>query len=332
MHIFSTIILTITLLTFFSANATTQLRFIAIGDTPYSEIEVNALKETLPVAIKKANPAFVVHYGDIKNGQSDCSEVLLKERRDDIYNLLPGLVFYTPGDNEWTDCDRAQLKNPLSELAALDRIRQLFFHEPVTLTADWDYKHQPGYPENARWTKQDILFVTVHLVGTNNARKEILKDDIELALALVDARDQANRIWLKEAFSQAMLKKSKAVVIITQADVTEGGSGTCADHNNRINCDGFADFYQHLQHQAKNFHAPDQPAKPVLLIHGDTRPYCWDKKFGGNAALNLWRLNAWGDYQTPPDATEITVQLDNITEPFAARTLTGHKLPQSTCD
>ncbi len=331
-----TIILSISLLISMSTyansiHANTEWRFIVIGDMPYSDAEVTAIKETIYPAIQKAAPPFIVHYGDIKNGQSDCSAALLTQRRDDIYQLLPGRVFYTPGDNEWTDCDRAQLKNPASELDKLDLVRHLFFKDTVTLTKDWAYQRQAGYPENARWIKQDVLFVTVHLVGTNNARKEILKDDIGLALALVDARDQANRVWLEDAFEQARLTKSKAVVITTHADVTKGGSGTCADHNNRINCNAFADFYSHLQRQAENFRDPGQPAKPVLLIHGDTRPYCWDKKFGGQA-LNLWRLNAWGDYQTHPDVTEITVQTDNTAEPFLAHTLITRELPTTVCE
>lgn len=48
-------------------------------------------------------------------------------------------------------------------------------------------------------------------------------------------------------------------------------------------------------------------------------------------APNLWRLNAWGDYQAPADATKITVQPDNKDEPFTAITLLGNKLPAEGC-
>lgn len=332
------LVLIIGLLLSFSIHAEKEnkLRFIAIGDTPYSDQEEKDIKKIIKPAIQNVKPSFIVHYGDIKDGGSDCTKVLLKKRRNDIYSLLPGLVFYTPGDNEWTDCDRASMKNPVSELKMLELIRDLFFKEkePIRLpeNEDWAYKRQDIFSENAQWIKQDVLFTTVHLVGTNNGRQEIRLDDPGLALALVDARDQANRVWLEDAFNQAKSKKAKAVVIITQADVTNGGSGSCADQNNRMNCDAFADFRSHLQRYARNFQDSEKRGKPVLLIHGDTNPYCWDKKFGGETAPNLWRLNAWGDFQTPTDATEIIVQPDNSSEPFLANTLITQKQPASVCE
>jgi hypothetical protein len=211
-------------------------------------------------------------------------------------------------------------------------MRHLFFDQPLDLPSSWSYARQPNYPENARWVQNGILFATVHIVATNNGRQEILKDDIEEALALVDARDQADRIWLEAAFNQANAIKASAVVIITQADVTApGGSGACTAYN-RMNCDAFAALRDQLRRNAANFQERGKPRKPVLLVHGDTNPYCIDQKFGGDMAPNLWRLNAWGDYQSPPDATEISVQPANTTEPFTARTLIHHILPTNGCN
>ena len=307
------------------------LHFIAIGDTPYSEAEAEHLRHVVAPAIQQAKPIFVTHYGDFKSGGEACSEALAIERRRAIYDLLPGRVFYTPGDNEWTDCDRAYLKPPASELEQLDLVRRLFFSESPELPDDWAYVRQPNFPENARWIQQGVLFATVHLVSTNNGRREILLDDIEMALALVEARDQANRAWLEAAFAKAQTAKAKAVVIVTQADVTSpDGSGACTAFN-RINCDAFAGFRGHLIRLAGGFRDRGEPRRPVLLVHGDTNPYCLDNTLGGEQAPNLWRLNAWGDFQSPADATAITVQPDNSETPFAARTLLGHRAPVRGC-
>ena len=181
--------------------------------------------------------------------------------------------------------------------------------------------------------QQGVLFATVHLVSTNNGRREILLDDIEAALALVEARDQANRVWLEAAFAfaEAEETKAKAVVIITQADVTSpDGSGACTAFN-RINCDAFAAFRGHLIRLAGGFRNRGEPRRPVLFVHGDTNPYCLDTTLGGEQAPNLWRLNAWGDFQSPADATEITVQPANAAAPFAARTLLGQRAPAIGC-
>ncbi|MGK7892604.1 MAG: hypothetical protein AB4372_02860 [Xenococcus sp. (in: cyanobacteria)] len=315
-----------------NADSESNFSFIAIGDTPYSSTENELIKSTITPAIQQANPPFLVHYGDLKGGGETCSEALLKERRDDIYNFLPsGPIFYTPGDNEWVDCDRTQLKPPVSELSMLDLVRRTFFSEPIDLPASWNYARQPNFPENARWIYNDVLFATVHLTSTNNGRQEILLDDIEAALALVDARDQADRVWLSEAFDEALDKKAGAVVIITQADVTQAGGGACTAFN-RINCDAFASFRDNLIREARGFADLNQPRRPVLLVHGDTNPYCWDKDFGGKLAPNLWRLNAWGDYRSPADATKIIVQLDNPEKPFKAKTLINKVKPAKSCD
>jgi len=306
--------------------------FIAIGDTPYSAEEEKTIKEEISLAIKEANPPFVVHYGDFKGGGESCSKKLFRKRRKLIHDLLPDRVFYTPGDNEWTDCDRSFLEVAVSELEMLNLIRQMFFRKPKNLPAEWAYTRQANFPENARWTLKDILFVTVHQVSTNNGRIDINKDDIELALSLVDARDQANRVWLEEAFSLALEQKAKAVVVITQADVTSPNGGGICTPQNRMNCDAFTTFRANLIRLARNFADWDQPRRPVLLLHGDTTPYCFDKYFGGQAAPNLWRLNAWGDFTTPADATVITVQPENTAEPFAAKTLLGNQLPAENCD
>ena len=306
--------------------------FIAIGDTPYSSAENRLIKSAIIPAIQQANPPFLVHYGDLKGGGETCSETLLRERRNDIYDMLPsGPIFYTPGDNEWVDCDRSNLKSPVSELSMLALVRRVFFSEPIDLPAGWSYASQPNFPENARWIYNDVLFATVHLTSTNNGRQEILLDDIEEALALVEARDQADRVWLSQAFREARKVKARAVVIITQADVTAAGGGGACTAFNRINCDAFASFRANLIRAARKFADFNEPRRPVLLIHGDTNPYCWDKDFGGKLAPNLWRLNAWGDYQSPADATEIIVQLDNQQEPFQVRSLMHHLKPANSC-
>lgn len=311
--------------------ARADLTFIAIGDTPYSSAENEQIQGSLTQAIQSAHLPFVVHYGDLKGGGESCSEALLRERQDDIYNLSASPVFYTPGDNEWTDCDRSYLESRASELEMLDLVRQLFFGEPMDLPESWAYTRQANFPENARWMYNDVLFTTIHLVSTNNGRQEILLDDIEAALALVDARDQADRVWLNEAFDTALDVGARAVVIITQADVTApDAGGTCTPYN-RMNCDAFDSFRQNLVLNASNFADRGQPRRPVLLIHGDTNPYCWDKTLGGELAPNLWRLNAWGDYQSPADATVITVQTDKANKPFKAETLLGGQEPAKSC-
>jgi hypothetical protein len=184
-------------------------------------------------------------------------------------------VFYTPGDNDWTDCDRPATGQPASELERLDFLRQLFFGKPLDLPPDWAYARQSGFPENARWMLDRVVFSTVHIVGTNNGRVDIDKDDVEVALSLVDDRDAANLDWIAQAFAVAKSAQANAIVISTHADLTKNSSRPPCSEKHQSKCDAYAIYRDHLIQHAAGF------AGPVLLIHGDTPHYCLDKAFGG---------------------------------------------------
>lgn len=300
------------------------LRFMVFGDAPYTGEQIKVLDKTVAPAIQDAAFSFLIHLGDMKSGGESCTDALIGDRYDQLMALHPGRVFYTPGDNEWTDCDRPGLAERFSELWRLDFLRTLIASNPMKLPADWHYATQPEFPENARWTQGGVMFATVHIVSTNNGREEIFLDDIETTLDLVDARDRANLAWLGAAFDAARRSDSGAVVIATQADVTKlAGTAPCSD-SLRIRCDAFATFRDQLLRLAAGF------KKPVLLVHGDTNPFCLDKTFGGDTAPLLWRLNALGDY-SEVDATVISVDPDDPEQPFVITPLmTGASLGE-TC-
>ncbi len=66
------------------------------------------------------------------------------------------------------------------------------------------------------------------------------------------------------------------------------------------------------------------------LVHGDTNPFCLDKKFGGDTAPLLWRLNALGDF-SEVDATAISVQFDDQERPFVIMPLMTGASVGRTC-
>ncbi len=327
------------LLMSFSVPAQAQRDFLFVGDLPYSPSQEDRLKTKIGPAIKSAGFSFIVHFGDIKSGGAACRKEALKDAHDQITHLwtdwgteAPPPVFYTPGDNDWTDCDRPLRKKvkgkPKSELGRLDLLRRIFFLDnPLNLSEQWQYKRQPLYPENALWRSAQVQFGTVHVVGTNNGRLEILKDDVAMALAQVNARDQANRVWLKKIFKKARAFKNPAdaLIITIHADVTAADETAPCTPANPMNCDAFAGLRAQLIKRAAAF------GKPVLLVHGDTDPYCLDKGFGGKAAPNLWRLNAGGDYHQPIDATVVTFDPKSANSPFSAKGLVDGEQPAPGC-
>jgi hypothetical protein len=281
------------------------VEFVALGDMPYSETDAEALQE-IGHKIKERKFPFLILYGDIKSGSSACNPTDLQNHFDLIANAVDGPVFYTPGDNDWTDCDREKTGAPIAELEALGTLRRLFFSaEALERQKPFDpgwtvTRPDPDYPENALWTYGGLQFVTLHVVGTDNGRDAIGETDKTKMLDMVDARDRANLDVLKNAFDDATKNKRNAIVVVIHADpydlehkkrhetVCKTGDETTS-MDARTKCNPYLPFVERLRTSAAAF------GKPVLLIHGSTDDYCVDREFGTAAAPNLWRLNGPGD-------------------------------------
>lgn len=108
------------------AAAAEGFTFLVLSDVPYTAEEETELRERAAPAIRASDAPFVLFLGDFKSGDSSCSDNLFIRRRDEIMALHPERVFYSPGDNDWTDCDRANIPEPASELERLDFLRRLF--------------------------------------------------------------------------------------------------------------------------------------------------------------------------------------------------------------
>lgn len=117
-----------------------------LGDTPYSEAEVERL-ERLIDDINAQPLAFVVHVGDIGSSAQACADAWLLERKRQFARIRHRFVL-VPGDNEWSDC-----KNPLERL---QRWREVFCEIPVE------------FCEHQRWEAGGWVFVTLNVPGNNN--------------------------------------------------------------------------------------------------------------------------------------------------------------------
>ena len=312
--------------------------FIVIGDTPYTEEDL-AMLDAATQSIKAEGAPFIVHIGDYKGGGQPCVAEYDNQFSTLLDNLAPIPVFYTPGDNEWTDCDRfddPETGEKYSELDRLMSIREQFFDEPPSpAVASLAYSRHPEQPENAMWRADVIQFATLHVTGTNNSRKWVAGDPLERALQAVTARDAANIEWLRGVFEKASKNNAAAIVIATHGDLTDVkyqyDDLVCQDvvANGEHPCDAFADLRATLRDEAISF------GKPVLVIHGDTAPFTISRDFNGEEAPNLWRLNAAGDagvnrfgvHYGVPDITRVFIDLESD-EPFSAQGVTTGAKPK----
>jgi hypothetical protein len=75
------------------------------GDLLYSTAQSNTGVPNLIADMNSHNLAFTVHDGDLKSGSSPCTDNVYTQALS-YFNSLRGPAAFTPGDNDWTDCDR----------------------------------------------------------------------------------------------------------------------------------------------------------------------------------------------------------------------------------
>ena len=114
------------------AKPISPLIFMVMGDMPYTKKEQQLLSAPNGAIYRQLNqlqPAVLIHVGDIKSGGDACTDKALLNSRTLMLALYPNRLVYTPGDNEWTDCDRRFLMPSFDELERLAFVKKHFFEQ-----------------------------------------------------------------------------------------------------------------------------------------------------------------------------------------------------------
>jgi hypothetical protein len=88
------------------STATAPIDLAVFGDTPYGAVQIADVPNFLASLNNDPTILESVHVGDIKNGSSRCDNSYFQFVFNS-FNSLRKPFLYTPGDNEWTDCHRA---------------------------------------------------------------------------------------------------------------------------------------------------------------------------------------------------------------------------------
>ena len=299
--------------------ALTSNAFLVMGDMPYTPIdEINlAPVGVLGSKITTTEHAFLLHVGDIKSGAEPCTNELLTKNKQLLTSLTHKPFIYTPGDNEWTDCDRKNLTPRYDELERLVFLKSLMYDSSYLEKAKQleKFQRQASMIENARWQFADVEFMTLHIAGTHNGRRQILNSDNQLAYQQADARDANNLQWLAQADPSVT-----GYVIAFQADIYTHKTDQPACSAERPQaCDGFK-VYRDALHEFAN-----KVKKPVLVIHGDTGPYCQQP-----LSSNLTRLNVPGDYMVS-DIAKVALVQQNATVTWQISSLKSGQALERQC-
>lgn len=249
-------------------SAAAAFNFVALGDTAYNGEPDYPAYETLIDQINARDPAFSIHVGDIW-GAGNCSDAHF-ERIDGFFARYTHPLVYTPGDNEWTDCDIAAMGG-FDPNERLDHIRRLWFSEAKSL----------GAPAMDVVRQADVS--AAHARFVENLRFE---------------RDAANSAWLADSFRRAIDGDYAAVVVALHAEMFESEGNMFSP---------FAETIRQLRLGAARFEKPvllingDSHGfvldRPLYEARGES---------GTPANANLWRLEVFG----APEIGAVEVSVD----------------------
>lgn len=296
-----------------------QSRAYAIGlwgDLPYSDLQASVGVPNLIADMNKQKLAFTVHDGDLKAGNGTpgsttptvCSDPLYVQALG-FFNALHSAAIFTPGDNDWTDCDRPS-NGSFSSRERLDHERRLFFstdfslgQSPIKQEVQTDklcldhFNQLVGCVENRRWTKNGVVYATLNIQGSCNNLCDTLPDPAEWA-----ARNRADILWMQQTFAKAKAIGAAAIMFISQGDPgwdqSDGTRAPLRDPKTLAETDGqpdgFQDFLVALRDQVIAFR------KPVAYVHGDSHYFRIDRPFQdsqGRRLENFVRVETFGDNQ-----------------------------------
>jgi len=294
------------------------------GDLPYSDVQAQTGVPNLIADMNSQDLAFTAHDGDLKAGNGVSGSTTPTTCADPLYlqglaylNSLWAPAMFTPGDNDWTDCDRAK-NGGFNSLERLDHERGVFFSNSFSLGQHRIHQEVQKTPlclgvsgpvpcvENRRWTLGGVTYATINIQGSCNNLCDTAPDPAEFA-----ARNAADIRWLQETFAKAKERNSAAVMLITQADPGFDGSDgtrapvrdpkTLAETDNLPATDpaapgpapdGYQPFLLALRAEVMAFE------KPVAYVHGDSHYFRVDKPFldaKGRRLLNFTRVETFGD-------------------------------------
>jgi len=280
--------------------------FGVFGDGPYRVWEVGRFRHMMR-DVSKSDVGWLIHVGDIF--WYPCSDANYK-RSLRALNSIECPVVYTPGDNEWTDC-HAKMAGGHPPLERLDYLRKTFYGDPsrslgkrrMSIQAQSQEGRYPELVENARWVRGGFVFITIHMVGSENGTEDFRgrRPDSDAEAA---RRIEGSLEWMHEAFALADSIAAHGVVI-----AMHGSPGLQYHPRPRP---GFEAFLDQLETRVKAFKGP------VLLIHGDGHEYHVDHSLRDRATYeplaNFTRLETLGS----PDIGWVRVVVDSVAGDFVS--------------
>ncbi len=282
--------------------------FAFIGDVPYTSTQTPLLHALTASINADPDVEFVGHSGDFKGGSDSCSDAAF-ETTFQGFQALNDPFWYTPGDNDWTDCHRNSNGNfqPADRLA---KVRSLYFSDPKRTTGGTQMKVKSQAKsrvkadrvlvENTMFDRECVTFGAIHSVSSNQGYLDPKYTStsgsgssgypVETAAekaaryAEVDARIVGDVRWIDQIFSAARKNESGAVFLMMQAEPKIGPID-----NDSVYGTEFVAIRNEIFAMADA-----NPNMQVVIAHGDQHIHLWEPGYGGADHPNVARLENWG--------------------------------------
>ena len=283
------------------------------GDMPYDAKGVTEVPNVIADINSNAGIKFTLFDGDTMSGKGDkCLDAAYPALKSNFFDKFTAPIFYSVGDNEWVDCDRA-VKGSFDPASRLELVRSNFFQSGnsyiqlgQTKLVNSPVLHDPAYPEMQIFTYRGITVIIPHVPGSANnsaVTKPAFKTYNDTSTDGNDAeyiaRDAANVAWINKGFEIANTNDSAGVIVVVQANMDWEGYARDAASPNNENTAAFANVKQALLTNTLKF------KRPVLLQNGDEHWYQVDmpmnetagkliEKDKGTLVENFTRVQTFG--------------------------------------
>ncbi|WP_175923482.1 hypothetical protein [Burkholderia latens] len=186
-----------------------------VMDAPADEPAAQRLLEAIA---RERNLAFVVYAGDIKGAKEACRDALYTQRGA-ILNAARVPLVFVPGHDDWVTCGTAA-GGGYDPVERLDFLRQTLLADAalpdagaLPITRESEVARFRPYRENARWMRDDVVYVALNAPAPNNHFLTAGGRNGEF-----EDRVIANGFWIDHAAEYAKRREARAMVVIFEGD------------------------------------------------------------------------------------------------------------------
>ncbi|RQT04368.1 hypothetical protein DF051_36865 [Burkholderia contaminans] len=251
--------------------STTPYSFAVVSGVINVPADEPAAQRLLDAIARERNLAFVVYAGDLKGSKEACRDALYSQRGAILDAARVPLVFI-PGHDDWVTCNTAA-GGSYDPVERLDFLRQTLLADSalpdpgaLQITRESEVARFRPYRENARWMRDDIVYVALNAPAPNNHYLTAGGRNGEFEDRII-----ANGFWIDHAAEYAKRREARAMVVMFEGDPQferyERAERFAWLRFNRPRVrDGFRELKRTLVKAATTFRGP------ILVMHASSEP------------------------------------------------------------